>query len=176
MGSISLPHLGVGQDMNFSGPADSFNARTAAEVLNLADLKPRATPEVHLDLSPEEIVRAFPGAQVEGVEKFANGRSESLTVDFSLPHEPYRSRINVSIMRIKVEEVELAIRMSFALFSRPIRDLGLTKYSTPDLDLLADFAATDDYAIAVKGSFLTTVRGRNAKNIARTIINLLFVE
>lgn len=162
--------------MEFSGPANSLNARIAAEQLDLTNLTPRATPQIPLDLTPDEIVGAFPGAEITEIKMRKSGEYETLTIAFSMPHEPHRSRIQVSIQRVPVETIETSIRMRFALFSRPISDLMLTSYRAPGLDLLADFAATDDYAIAVKGSFVTTVNGPDAKNIARTVTNLLFAD
>ncbi|MEO1423740.1 MAG: hypothetical protein AAFV09_11280 [Pseudomonadota bacterium] len=156
--------------MALEGPATTPNARLAADRLDLDTLSQDPTPDVALSVTSEAVLTALPSFDSAEISVGQAGGYQRMAVQ--LANSETGMIANAMIRRIPPEEQGMAIRMEFALFSAPLQDLQ--RYDDPELDRLGALANSDDYAVAVKGSFVTTARGANATMVAATLTKLLF--
>lgn len=150
-------------------PETSQNARIAKQLLGLDNLRPRETLLLPLRIDDARLAAALPDLTITRNTSAMVDGWETLELRFTDEGVPAASVSSVRV--VPIEDMSRTVSTSFALFSGPVDDLVVHRDST--LDLLATFDST--YAWAVRGSFFTTVRGADAKHIAKVVTDLLFV-
>ncbi|GGE19735.1 hypothetical protein GCM10011360_05620 [Primorskyibacter flagellatus] len=161
-----------GQQLMLEGPGTTPNAKLAADRLGLDRLAAEDTPKVPLSLSEEAVLKALPKFAGVRIATDNVGGYDRLVLRFANAEEAEVA--SAIVRRIPPKEQAQAIRMEFALFSAPLDDIQ--RLPDGQLDLLGALVRSGDYAVAVKGSFVTLARGQDAPRVASVLTKLLFAK